>query len=208
MASGPGWRRLAAVASSPTAVPRAASACRPDEGGALVPAEAAATDIPASGVPKGAVGRLKQRRDFLRVAAHQRKWATPGLILQAAPMPEADRSAPGRRPAVRVGFTVSRKVGNAVQRNRARRRLKAAAAEILPALAAPGTDYVVIGRKGTLDRSYEALLNDLRTAVKRVGTDRAAVQGQPAGPAKRRRGPRPPRPSETSAHPSTKADDR
>lgn len=72
-------------------------------------------------------------------------------------------------PPIRVGFTASRRVGNAVRRNRVRRRLKSAVAEILAVHARPDRDYVVIGRAATLNRSYPALLKDLETALKRVG---------------------------------------
>jgi ribonuclease P protein component len=109
--------------------------------------------------------RLKKRADFLRVAALRRKWAAPGLILQAAPASGTDLQAD----SLRVGFTVSKKVGNSVCRNRARRRLKAAVAEVFPAHASPGLDYVVIGRKETLERPYSLLLQDLLAALKRVG---------------------------------------
>ena len=70
--------------------------------------------------------RLKVRADFLRVAALRRKWAAPGLILQAAPATGTELQAD----SLRVGFTVSKKVGNSVCRNRARRRLRAAVAEV------------------------------------------------------------------------------
>jgi ribonuclease P protein component len=110
------------------------------------------------------IDRLKKRADFLRVAAHKRKWAAPGLILQAAPGPAPDDQAD----SLRVGFTVSKKVGNSVARNRARRRLKAAVAELFAAQAQPGMDYVVIGRRETLDRPYSLLLQDLTAALKRV----------------------------------------
>jgi ribonuclease P protein component len=109
-----------------------------------------------------ALARLKKRADFLRIAAQRRKWATPGLILQAAPSPHMEADA------IRVGFTCSKKVGNAVARNRARRRLKAAVSELFPDLAAAGLDYVVIGRTETVTRPYSLLLQDLRTALKRV----------------------------------------
>lgn len=71
-------------------------------------------------------------------------------------------------PPFRVGFTVSRKVGNAVQRNRARRRLCAAVERVMPAHAKGGFDFVVIGRKRTLRRPFTALIADLETALKRL----------------------------------------
>ena len=114
-----------------------------------------------------AVGRLKRRAEFLRVAASRRKWAAPGLILQAAPAEPQDDTASA--PTIRVGFTCSKKVGNAVARNRAKRRLRAAAREVIGLEAAPSHDYVLIGRTETLRRPYALLLQDLRTALKRVG---------------------------------------
>ncbi|HEY5598786.1 MAG TPA: ribonuclease P protein component [Kiloniellales bacterium] len=131
-----------------------------------------------------AVGRLKKRPDFLKVAAAHAKWVMPGLILQARRRGSQDQpvaGGAGRRRAttaedVRVGFTVSRKVGEATERNRARRRLRAAAAEVLPRYGRPGYDYVVIGRRATLERSYDRLVDDLRTALAR-----AAAQEQETG---------------------------
>ena len=121
------------------------------------------------------VRRLKTRRQFLEVAAARRKWVTPGLILQAMsrPSPREGEEHVGsglEAEAIGLGFTVSRKVGNAVARNRAKRRLKAAAAEIIPLEGRPGCDYVIIGRKETLDRTFADLVNDLRKAVAGVGT--------------------------------------
>lgn len=69
---------------------------------------------------------------------------------------------------MRVGFTVSRKVGNAVERNRARRRLRAAVAQVLGDNARSGYDFVVIGRAATLTRPFSALVSDLRIALKRL----------------------------------------
>ena len=115
------------------------------------------------------VGRLKRRAEFLRVASVRRKWATPGLILQAAPYVAPKRLPAGPEPFLRLGFTCSKKVGNAVERNRARRRLRAAAAELMPDLAAGGRDYVLIGRSETIRRPYSLLLKDLRQALRRLG---------------------------------------
>ena len=116
------------------------------------------------------LGRLTRRAEFLRVAGG-RRWATPGLVLQVRPrMPDA-RDADAE---ARIGFTVSRKVGKAVERNRAKRRLRAAAGEVLPMHAQPGLDYVIVGRRQTLDRPYAALVGDLREAMKRLRAWRAA----------------------------------
>ncbi len=112
----------------------------------------------------GGLVTLKIRADFLRVAAARRRAVTPGLILQAAPRPEES----GCGAAVRVGFTASRKVGNAVTRNRAKRRLRGAAASILSRRGRRGTDYVLIARASTVDRPYDALVADLEAALRRV----------------------------------------
>ncbi|MGE0666112.1 MAG: ribonuclease P protein component [Sphingomonadales bacterium] len=113
--------------------------------------------------------RLKRRGDFLRVARGA-KWATPGLILQAARRPEGADTAPGAR----IGFTVSRKVGGSVERNRARRRLREAARLVMPARARPAIDYVLIGRHTTLTRSWPQLVHDLETALSRIRIDETA----------------------------------
>ena len=119
------------------------------------------------------IGRLKRRAEFLQVAAANRKWVAPGLILQVRRQPSPDTEsddAPRAAPlhAVRVGFTASRKVGNAVLRNRARRRLRAVAQQVLGQHAEPGTDFVLIARPATIDREYQALVGDLIAGLKRL----------------------------------------
>src|ERR1700748_3379147 len=101
-----------------------------------------------------AVARLKRRPEFLAVAASRRRWVAPGLILQAARRPE-DSVLPL---APRIGFTARRQIGMALERNRARRRLKAAAERVLPAHGAPGFDYVAIARTETIKRPFAELV--------------------------------------------------
>lgn len=106
--------------------------------------------------------RLKTRADFLRVAAGRRRAIRPGLIVQTAPNPAGATA----EDSVRVGFTASRKVGNAVIRNRAKRRLRAAAAAVLGESGTPGSDYVLIARAETGDRPYRDLVGDLEAALR------------------------------------------
>ncbi len=117
------------------------------------------------------LGRLSKRAEFLRVARAGRKWVTSGLILQALERPvEAERPRDHEQDAkpLRYGLTASRKVGNAVTRNRARRRLRALSQEILPRRGRPGTDYVLIARRETPTRPYRSLAADLETALQRI----------------------------------------
>lgn len=107
------------------------------------------------------LGRLKRREDFLRVAAARKKRVATGFVLQACPHPDNGAD-------MRVGFTASRKVGGAVERNKTKRRLRAAAATVLPELGKQGTDYVIIGRRDTATMPFDALENDLRHAVTKV----------------------------------------
>lgn len=127
-----------------------------------------------------AIARLKRRVEFLRVAGTKRKWVAPGLIVQVRPHRKGDR-LPDQGLAIRVGFTTSRKVGNAVVRNRVRRRLRAAVDEVLPVHAAEGHDYVIIGRAATVGRSYPSLINDLKTALKRLKVYRTDPDGDAEG---------------------------
>lgn len=69
---------------------------------------------------------------------------------------------------MRIGFTVSRKVGNAVTRNRVKRRLREIARQIVPAHGFAGSDHVLIGRTGAIDREFASLRQDLTRALQRV----------------------------------------
>ena len=103
---------------------------------------------------------IRRRRDFL-AAARARRASAPSLTLQARRR--------GEDGPPRVGYTCSKKLGGAVRRNRAKRRLREAARLALAPEARPGWDYVLIGRpEATAARDFRALLADLRGAVARV----------------------------------------
>ncbi|WP_137180108.1 ribonuclease P protein component [Roseomonas sp. AR75] len=115
--------------------------------------------------------RLKQRREFRRVAEKGRRAARPGLVLQALPAPD--------RP-LRVGFTTTKKIGNAVVRNRARRRLREAARLLLAGSGIEGFELVLIGRDATATRDFAALVGDLRGALRQAGVQPAEQPAEAA----------------------------
>lgn len=126
------------------------------------------------------LGRLLERRDFLRVAGQRRKWVATGFILQVAPSDAPEKAgfgAEGRR----IGFTASKKVGNSVCRSRTKRRLRHAAQQILAPHASAGYDFVLIGRQETADYPFDRLLADLETALRRLKLWREDSLPQDAG---------------------------
>lgn len=127
-----------------------------------------------------AVPRLKRRSEFLRVARDGRSWTSPGLVLQVRRRDDRDNMPFSSE--IRVGFTASRKVGNAVARNRAKRRLREAARLVLGEAAAPGRDYVLIGKRATLERPFPLLLSDLETALRRLGARQHRKEPDAAAP--------------------------
>ena len=104
------------------------------------------------------LGRLKKRSEFLHVRGGKYK-AKGGVVVQARASSAADSEA------VRVGFTATKKIGNAVVRNRAKRRLREIARTLLPKFGQKGMDYVFIARDSTVSRPYEALLDDGQKAL-------------------------------------------
>ena len=103
------------------------------------------------------IERLKKRSEFL-AAARAPSCAKGAVVLQARDRADAS-------PLIRVGFTATRKIGGAVVRNRAKRRMRAAAQALLPQHAKPGHDYVLIARNGAPTRAWPRLLDDVKTAL-------------------------------------------
>jgi ribonuclease P protein component len=114
--------------------------------------------------------RLKQRRDFQRLNAHGRKFVTRSMVMlimnQTPLLPE---------PTCRLGFTTTRKLGNAVMRNRIRRRLREAARVVFSAQGKQGHDYVIIARPAALDRPFNELQGDMRFALKHLHRESSAI---------------------------------
>ena len=116
---------------------------------------------PEAAPPAVSVCVMQKRAQFL-ACNNQRRWGTKAFLLQG-------RDRGDGNPTVNVGFTCSKKVGNAVARNRAKRRLREIARITLPSTARPGWDYVLIGRKeATASTPFNELLTQLQTALEKV----------------------------------------
>lgn len=115
--------------------------------------------------------RLRKRSEFLSVSKAGIKWITPAFILQIY-----QRAPDG--PA-RYGITASKKVGGAVERNRAKRRLRALIREHLPSCALPGMDYVFIARSEILTRNFAKMGEELCHGLKRLKTSKNLVTTHP-----------------------------
>jgi ribonuclease P protein component len=112
------------------------------------------------------IERLKIRPDFLAAAK--------GLACGRGAVMAQVRHRGDGDPRIRIGFTATKRIGGAVERNRAKRRLREAARLIAPLHARPGCDYVFIARGGTGSRAWDRLLDDMKSALIRLAADLAA----------------------------------
>ena len=117
---------------------------------------------------------LAKRRDFLRIAGGRKKWVSNSMIVQVAEMPAQDDIDCS---AIRVGYTASKKVGNAVMRNRAKRRLREVVRHELWDKGEKGHDYVLIARTTTLGMPFEQLIRDFSWCLKRLNNSKDHIKG-------------------------------
>jgi ribonuclease P protein component len=141
-------------------------------------------DTPATPASEAlALAIIRKRADFV-AANHGVRVARPGFVLLVKPVDAvgADSAKPAQ---VRFGVTVTRKIGNAVARNRMKRRFRALLRDMLPHQGVAGADHVLIGREGGIERDFAKLRTELEAALARI----AAGKGDP---------PRKPRPNQKS----------
>jgi ribonuclease P protein component len=127
--------------------------------------------IPQVPALQPSIERLKKRPDFL-AAAKALHCARGAVVAQARYRGDDSQH-------IRIGFTATRRIGNAVVRNRAKRRLREAARLIAPLHARSGCDYVFIARGGTASRAWSPLLDDMKSALIRLAADLSASLGEP-----------------------------
>jgi ribonuclease P protein component len=127
-----------------------------------------------------AVETLKKRAEFLRLRGGAR-FATPSFVLETRPRVAGSGrpETPAEKACVRFGYTVTKKLGGAVVRNRIRRRLKAAVSVVAPERALANHDYVLVARLAAFDREFVEIKKDLERALHRVHHPAAApVKGK------------------------------
>ena len=114
---------------------------------------------------------LTKRRYFLLMKEQGRKFVRPTMVVQMMPR-EVSSFHAGLEDAARVGFTVTKQQGNAVIRNRIKRRLRAATRALVPLHGKASCDYVVIGRANTARCEFSIILKDLQLALDRLHAGR------------------------------------
>jgi ribonuclease P protein component len=137
-----------------------------------VPSLLSLADAPVPAAPF-AIERLRKRPEFL-ACAKAPSCARGAVVIQALARSDG-------RSLVRAGFTATKRIGGAVERNRAKRRMREAARLLLPQFARPGFDYVIIARGGVIARPWDRLLDDVKSALLRLAAERDGPARDPAG---------------------------
>ncbi len=120
---------------------------------------------------------LAKRQDFLRIASGRKKWVAQSMIVQIAEKPPTEnQDSTTDNLTIRVGYTASKKVGNAVRRNRAKRRLREVARKILPLYGKKDHDYVLIARTSSVEMSFDQLIRDFKWCLKRLGSSKSVSE--------------------------------
>ena len=107
------------------------------------------------------INKIKSRKDFIKIQKNGSKVISAGLVLQY--LNNSNQANPSR-----FGFTASKKVGGAVQRNKAKRRMRSLVFDVIKKFEKKGWDYVLIARKETVHKKYQNLKNDLIWAIKNL----------------------------------------
>lgn len=115
--------------------------------------------------------RLTNRPQFLATAKGLTR-PCGAVLIQTRDRADGD-------PAIGVGFTATKRLGGAVVRNRAKRRLREAARALIPEHGLPGSDYVLVARQSCAEREWPRLLDDVKTALIRLAADRRAERQRP-----------------------------
>jgi ribonuclease P protein component len=122
---------------------------------------------------------LTRRADFL-AANRGIRVSRPGFVLLA----RANEAPDGVGLGQRYGITVTKRIGNAVVRNRMKRRFRALLRELLPVSGLPNTDHVLIGREGGIERDFSLLREELAAALSRAAAGKGDAPRKPRGPRK------------------------
>lgn len=145
------------------------------------PDGASAPTVPDSDrAEQSAIATMSKRADFL-AANRGRRAPMPGFVLLV-------RDRQDGSDAMRLGITVTKKIGGAVVRNRMKRRFRALARVLLPAQGVPGADHVLIGREGGIERDYAALQSELAKALRKLREPAKPGEDAPRRPAQHGRG--------------------
>jgi len=114
------------------------------------------------------VTAIKRRADFVSASKSGFKFVKPSLVVQSRLRKEDENIQGVERSCVRIGFTATKTLGNAVIRNRTKRRMRAAAAKLVPQWGMSQCDYVFIGRSQAFKGPYDDLIRDMKHALKRL----------------------------------------